>query len=117
LIRGLPVSYLHVFPYSPREGTAASRLSGQVLHEKVKERAGALRALGQEKREAFYRSCLGHRFMVLAEGWESEQESLIKGLSDNYLKALFRSPEPVKNDMIPVIAERLHQGGILAKVV
>ena len=117
LIRDLPVSYLHVFPYSPREGTAASRLQGRVLHEKVKERAGALRVLGQEKREAFYRSCFGQRVMVLAEGWESEPESLIKGLSDNYLRVLFQSPVPVKSEMIPVIPERLHQGGILGRVV
>ena len=98
-------------------GTAASKLPDQVLHENVKERTGALRALGQEKREAFYRSCLGHMFMVLAEGWESEPESLAKGLSDNYLKVLFQSPKPVKNEMIPVIPQRLYQGGLLAKVI
>jgi threonylcarbamoyladenosine tRNA methylthiotransferase MtaB len=117
LVRDLPVSYLHVFPYSPREGTAASRLQGQVLQQEVKERTRALRALGQEKREAFYRSCLGRTFMVLAEGWESEPKSLIKGLSDNYLKVLFQSPELIKNTMIPVIPERLHKDRILGKVV
>jgi threonylcarbamoyladenosine tRNA methylthiotransferase MtaB len=114
LIRDLPVSYLHVFPYSPREGTAASRLRGRVLQKKVKERTRALRELGQEKRETFYRSCLGRTFMVLAEGWESEPENLVKGLSDNYLKVFFQSPDFMKNEMIPVILERLHQGGIWA---
>jgi threonylcarbamoyladenosine tRNA methylthiotransferase MtaB len=117
LISDLPVSYLHIFPYSPRRGTAASELPDQVLQGIVKERTSSLRALGQEKRDAFYRSCLGHPLMVLSEGWESEPESLVKGWSDNYLKVLFESPEPLKNHMIPVIAERLHRGGILGRVV
>jgi threonylcarbamoyladenosine tRNA methylthiotransferase MtaB len=116
LIRDLPVSYLHVFPYSSREGTAASRLRGQVLSKEVKERTGALRALGKEKRGAFYRSCLGRTFMVLAEGWESEPKRLVKGLSDNYLKVLFQSPELIKNDMVPVTPEKMHKDRMLGRV-
>jgi len=117
VIRDLPISYLHVFPYSPRKGTAASRLRGQVPQKEVKERAAALRALGQEKRKAFYRSCLGRTFVVLAEGWECEMRRTIKGLSDNYLKIIFPSPELIKNEVVAVTPERLDKDRILGKVV
>jgi threonylcarbamoyladenosine tRNA methylthiotransferase MtaB len=48
LLRALPVTYLHVFPYSLRPGTAASRLGGQLPAEVVRRRAQELRALGEE---------------------------------------------------------------------
>ena len=107
LINDLPISYLHVFPFSPRKGTAAAGFSEQIDHRVIKERAGKLRKLGQRKREAFYRRCLGSEFPVLAEGWESKEKGLIKGLSDNYLKVFFPCSNLIKNRMVSVRMERL----------
>jgi threonylcarbamoyladenosine tRNA methylthiotransferase MtaB len=42
LIQDLPVSYLHVFPYSPRKGTAAAGFSGQVDQKVIRGRASKL---------------------------------------------------------------------------
>ena len=117
LIRDLPASYLHVFPYSPRTGTPAARFSRQVHPEVAKERAAALRRLGRAKREHFYGSCLGKEFMVLAEGWESGEEGLVKGLSDNYVRVLFPSPELVKNKMVRVRMESLGDNGVVGEEV
>jgi len=105
LINELPVSYLHVFPYSPRKGTAAAEIPAQVDNKVIKERAAELRALGQKKREVFYRSCLGKEFLVLTEGWQSERRNMIKGLSDNYLAVIFPWPRLLKNTIIPVRVE------------
>ena len=117
LIRDLPVSYLHVFPFSPRKGTAAADFPGQIDQRVIKERAGRLRRLGQEKREAFYRSCLGETFSVLAQGWESEEKKLFKGLSDNYLPTCFPSPGPMVNVLLPVLMERNTEQGIMGKPI
>jgi threonylcarbamoyladenosine tRNA methylthiotransferase MtaB len=48
LIRRLPFTYLHVFPYSSRPGTAATRLPGAVPSAVIHERARELRALADE---------------------------------------------------------------------
>ena len=48
LLRDLPFTYLHVFPYSLRPGTAAARLKGQVPGEESHVRAHQLRELGRE---------------------------------------------------------------------
>jgi threonylcarbamoyladenosine tRNA methylthiotransferase MtaB len=44
LVRALPFTYLHVFPYSARPGTAAVRMGGDVPAAKARERAAELRA-------------------------------------------------------------------------
>jgi threonylcarbamoyladenosine tRNA methylthiotransferase MtaB len=52
LIAGLPFTYLHVFPFSLRPGTAAGRLSGAVASPAATERAREIRALGESKAHA-----------------------------------------------------------------
>jgi tRNA A37 methylthiotransferase MiaB len=46
-VRSLPFTYLHVFPYSTRPGTAATRLSGQVDAGTARGRSAELRAAGE----------------------------------------------------------------------
>ena len=116
-VKDLPISYLHVFPFSPRKGTPAANFSGQVKKKEIKERAGALRALGQEKRQAFYGSCLGREFEVLAEGWESAKRGWIKGWSDNYVPVTFRATQLMKNVMVPVLLRGLEKNGVVGIVV
>ena len=53
LIERLPFTYLHVFPYSPRPGTAAIRLGALVSPTIAERRAAELRQLGAEKASAY----------------------------------------------------------------
>ncbi|MFH1034176.1 MAG: MiaB/RimO family radical SAM methylthiotransferase [Pseudomonadota bacterium] len=68
LIAGLPLAYLHVFPYSPRPGTPAASLPGRVPGPVAKARAARLRRLGEAKRQAFLASLAGQRHRALVEG-------------------------------------------------
>ena len=105
LIKNLPVSYLHVFPYSPRPGTIAACFDGQVGPSIVKERAEKLRDIGLKKRTLFYRNCLEKEFQVLAEMWHSQKKGMMKGISDNYLTVVFPSSKDSRNQIIPVRME------------
>lgn len=60
------LTYLHVFPYSPRPGTPAARMP-QVPGNLRKERAARLRQLGAAREEAFLRSRVGSQAQVLVE--------------------------------------------------
>ncbi len=113
LIRDLPVSYLHVFPYSPRKGTAAEGFSNTVHPTVIKDRARKLRNLGKKKREVFYRTCLGQSFWVLTQGWHPEEKKMIKGLSDNYLPVVFPSSRLLQNSMVNVRMEKIGKHGII----
>jgi threonylcarbamoyladenosine tRNA methylthiotransferase MtaB len=53
LIERMPFSYLHVFPFSARPGTAATRLGPGVPPEVIAHRAAELRAFGGEKAAAY----------------------------------------------------------------
>ncbi|MEN3039923.1 MAG: tRNA (N(6)-L-threonylcarbamoyladenosine(37)-C(2))-methylthiotransferase MtaB [Bacteroidia bacterium] len=75
----LPVSYLHVFPYSERPGTLAATFPDQVPWEVRLMRSEILRELSQRKKVLFAQSCVGHTLHALME---SEEE----GLTENYLR-------------------------------
>ncbi|MDO9542724.1 MAG: MiaB/RimO family radical SAM methylthiotransferase [Kiritimatiellia bacterium] len=81
IVRQLPFSKLHVFGYSPRPGTLAASLPGQVSHKDKETRVARLIELGRKKRNEFARSLVGQRVSFLvekntpdgwAEGWTGE---------------------------------------------
>jgi threonylcarbamoyladenosine tRNA methylthiotransferase MtaB len=112
LIRDLPVSYLHVFPFSRRKGTAACDLANQIPPQVIKSRAAGLRALGSEKRTGFYRSCVGGTFMVVSEGWLSEERGLARGMTDNYVPVRFCSSQPHEGELVAVKVEQVTKDGV-----
>ncbi|MBU0800381.1 MAG: tRNA (N(6)-L-threonylcarbamoyladenosine(37)-C(2))-methylthiotransferase MtaB, partial [Alphaproteobacteria bacterium] len=60
------LTFLHVFPYSEREGTPAARMP-QVAPPLRKERAARLRAQGEVQMDKFLRSHIGHDRVVIVE--------------------------------------------------
>ncbi len=116
LINDLPVSYLHVFPFSARPGTGAASLSGQMDPGEIKKRAAELRCLGQTKREAFHHGCLNKNFLVLAERWYSKEKNIFQGTSDNYLPVVFPSDKDVKGRLVSVNMKRVEKGKVTGRV-
>lgn len=80
----LPLSYLHIFPYSPRPDTPAADFPHRVPEKIKKERLQIVRAVDRQKREEFLRLCLGQVFsaLVLQPG---KQKGWCKALTENYL--------------------------------
>jgi threonylcarbamoyladenosine tRNA methylthiotransferase MtaB len=70
LIEACGLTYLHVFPFSPRPGTPAARMP-QLPRDVVKARAGLLRARGEERLAAFLASQIGSCQPVLVETAQS----------------------------------------------
>ena len=83
------IAYLHVFPFSPRPGTAAWDMEGRVHPETVSERAVVLRARSAEARKRFRLSQTGTESLILVEG--RRYRGRMVGLTDNYIPLL--SPE------------------------
>jgi threonylcarbamoyladenosine tRNA methylthiotransferase MtaB len=59
LVESLPFTYLHVFPFSMRPGTAAERLDGRVDSAVANDRAAELRAIAADKARAYAQSRVG----------------------------------------------------------
>jgi threonylcarbamoyladenosine tRNA methylthiotransferase MtaB len=115
LLELLPVSYLHVFPYSKRPGTVAAGLPGQISNLIKQERVSILRELDREKRRAFYSSQLGKVRDTLFEGGRSAG-GLVKGFTDNYVPVFCRAPGSIANQVVPVRLAELTEGGVLGIV-
>ena len=83
-IAQLPFTYLHVFSFSARPGTKAVDLGAPVAAAVTRDRARALRSLGQQKSAAFRELQAGRstRALTLARGGDTWTEAL----TGNYLK-------------------------------
>ena len=90
LVEAVELSYLHVFPYSPRQGTVAASWPDRVSSAEKKARAAKLGALGRQKREVFSRKNLGRDLNVLLETRvdDSRYGTAWFGHSRNYLPVL-----------------------------
>ena len=99
-VEALPIAYLHVFPFSPREGTPAAVMTDQVNGAVVRERAQALRRLSDRKKRAFYQRFLGRELSVLVQ--EKEPDGVLKGLSRNYIPVTFAGDDTLLNTEVPI---------------
>jgi threonylcarbamoyladenosine tRNA methylthiotransferase MtaB len=110
LVAELPVTYLHVFPYSPRPGTPAAALPA-MPGKIVQERARIMRELGQARKEKFLEAQLGQVREVLVEG-PAQQPGWLQGLSDHYLRVTFPGPPAMRNRRV-MVRLRARQGEVL----
>lgn len=87
-IEKLPLSYLHVFPFSPRPGTRAYAWKERATGPELKRRARALQKLGRQKRKAFQDKFMGRWVEALVES--EVGEGWWRATSDNYLQVIFQ---------------------------
>jgi len=106
---------LHVFPYSPRPGTAAARLPGQVSREARRVWARAMRALGAEQAAHFRQRFLGRQMAVL---WEQRRrDGMWSGLTSNYLQVITRAEEDLHNRLTPTRLVATQNGCLVGEVL
>jgi threonylcarbamoyladenosine tRNA methylthiotransferase MtaB len=98
LLESLPLTHLHVFPYSDRPGTDASRLSAKVDGCVVRERGRILREIGEGLSRRFKASQAGRRLRALTV---DDGQSAVTG---NYLKLRLNVRHP-RNEWIDVRVE------------
>lgn len=114
LIKGLPLSYLHVFPYSKRSGTPAAKMAGQVKGEVIKERSRRLRELDVEKREEFYKRFIGSETEVLIESARDKKTGLLKGRTSNYIPVFVDGPDGLKGKVVSATLKTVTRVGMEA---
>ncbi len=79
IVEDCDLTYLHVFPFSPRQGTPAARMP-QVGRQIAKERARRLREVGEIVLQRHLASEIGHRRRVLMEKAEAKTEHFTRVL-------------------------------------
>jgi threonylcarbamoyladenosine tRNA methylthiotransferase MtaB len=114
LIDSLPVSYLHVFPFSPRKSTPAYSMPEKVKDPLIKARAARMRALGEMKRQRFYDTLSGRTVEVLVEGAVDAAIGLYRGRTSNYVPVNISGYTGGKNQFVTVKVENVGEKGVMA---
>ncbi len=110
-IHDIQFAEMHVFPYSKRTGTPAAKFDAQVPEEVKNDRVHRLIELSNQSSLEYSKKFVGEVLDIIPESIyaESNEEGLIYGYSDNYLKVFFQGSP----DMIGKICRvRVEQPGI-----
>jgi threonylcarbamoyladenosine tRNA methylthiotransferase MtaB len=102
LVEALPFAYLHVFPFSPRPGTPAAAMEGQVPGPVARERARELVALGERRWRGYLKGLAGHVLEVVVERIEG---GLARGTSRQYATVRFPASGERRGELVRVRVE------------
>ena len=91
--------HMHIFPFSPREGTPAAAMKNQISEDIKRERAHRLEALGKKLSEARYRRALGETRSVLFESREGEY---FFGHAEDMLEVKMKTTEHLQGQIFTV---------------
>jgi len=83
-LEDLPLSYLHVFPFSERPGTIAATLADKVSHQEKERRSRLLLSLSEDKTTEFRRLNAGRITRILFEN--VRKNGMIAGFTENYIR-------------------------------
>ncbi len=117
-VEAMQFARLHVFPYSPRPGTAAAHMPHQVPEEVKRERKAQMLALSERLERAFQQRHIGQVAGVL---WESARAATPQGFvwagyTGNYLRVVTTSPQMLGNTITAARLVGIAQGEMLAEV-
>jgi threonylcarbamoyladenosine tRNA methylthiotransferase MtaB len=109
----------HVFTYSPRPGTGAARMKGQVKPEVRKKRNHILHDALEESANSYREKFVGRTMSVL---WESTSEMgergwVMEGHTENYLRVKAFADSPRWNEINNVVLAELTDNGIMGEII
>lgn len=114
LLSNLPLSYLHIFPFSERRGTPAAAFPDRVEKRAIKERCEKLRELDLLKREAFHKLFEGKNECVLVEKVRDKKTGLLKGHTRNYILSFIDGEDSLKGSLASVTLRSSFSEGLKA---
>ncbi len=104
---------IHVFPYSPREGTAAYKLFEDTDASIKKQRVAVLSEVGKMLEQQFFTKNVGKTYTVLTEDVENE---FVVGYTENYIKVYLPITTPL-NQLVNVKLTEALIDGMKAQIV
>ena len=117
-VEALPLTYAHVFPFSPRPGTSAAAMPDQLPREVAEERAAIIRNLAAAKKDAFLHFLLKRQDNALRMVLESRDTGL--GISEYYATCRLAAEEipsqAAPGALLTVRPVKIEQNHLLAAI-
>jgi threonylcarbamoyladenosine tRNA methylthiotransferase MtaB len=112
--RQMAFARIHVFPFSPRPGTKAASMSGQISEPIKSERSRQMRALAGESSRAFHNLFLNTESEVL---WEQAAAGIWSGYTPNYIRVYAGSVSNLINQLKRVRLTGLYRDGVWGEII
>ena len=106
LIKKLPISYLHVFPFSARKETPAYHFDNKVDPVIIKKRCAKMRELGKTKQRTFINANLNKKLEGLVQHKPDSKTGMLKAVTSNYLTVFLKGPQELRGKIIDLIPEQ-----------
>ncbi len=106
LIEQLPVSYLHVFPFSPRKGTPAFSFKPRVPDPVITKRCQRMRELGKQKQSAFIKANQGRPLKAVVQNQINSRTGGLTAVTSNYLNIHLKKDSTLKGKLLDVVFDR-----------
>lgn len=100
---------VHVFPFSPREGTPAYNYSDKILNSVKNHRCTVLQKSCDEIREAFLKEYIGKTVEVL---FETPKNGIQQGYTKNYTPVAVFCDKDISGQILPVEITELYEDGV-----
>ncbi len=107
---------VHAFKYSPREGTPAAKMNGQIPGTVKQERVRALIEAAGRQEEQFLQTCRGQVRKALFEKTEPETQ-MACGYTDNYIPVYVPGGDNLFNQFYDVKLLKIYRDGMLGEIV
>jgi threonylcarbamoyladenosine tRNA methylthiotransferase MtaB len=115
LVKKLPITHFHVFPYSSRKNTTAARLENHIQHGVKKQRVAELNGLGEAKLTLFTEDQVGTSNEVLFE--RKNKFGLWEGYTRNYVRVYVASLSDLKNQIRHVYLSDYIDGQLIGQIL
>ena len=115
-IKQVEFSAMHVFKFSPREGTPAAKYKNQVAPNIKEQRSKIITAIAEESKLAFERLFLNTKMDVLFEYMIHEQGSIYEGHTDNYIRVFAESVKDIKGIICTVELKAIKEDYVEGKI-
>lgn len=116
-LKKLPLSQIHVFPYSVRPKTVAATMPCQVEQSEKHRRMQLVKDLSEKKHVEFLRKNIGAEYFVTVEKNPDRKSGLYKAVTPNYIKVLFEGSPKIKNQFVKIKIDKIENETALAHIV
>jgi threonylcarbamoyladenosine tRNA methylthiotransferase MtaB len=115
LLKELPITHFHVFPYSKRKNTTAAKMENHIHSAVKKDRVRALIMFGDAKLNLFTEDQVGKKTKVLFE--RRNKQGLFEGYSSNYLRVQVATDMDLSNMEREVFLTHMDNGKLCGELV
>jgi threonylcarbamoyladenosine tRNA methylthiotransferase MtaB len=101
-LKKLPLSQIHVFPYSIRPNTIAANMKNQIPQSEKHHRVQLVKNLSKQKHIDFLCQNINKEFFITVEKNMDKKTNLYKAVTPNYIKTFFDGTNDIKNKYLKI---------------